>query len=58
MILGRCAERTSRIGLGPAVLVPSLRPPMVNAAAIAALAVLVPAGPRSLSARVSPAAGR
>lgn len=37
MILGRCAERTSRIGLGPGVLVPSLRHPMVNAAAIAEL---------------------
>jgi 5,10-methylenetetrahydromethanopterin reductase len=42
MILGFCAERTSRIGLGPAVLVPSLRHPMVNAAAIAALAELAP----------------
>ena len=42
MILGRCAGRTSRIGLGPAVLVPSLRHPMVNAAAIAALAELAP----------------
>ena len=42
MILGRCAERTSRIGLGPGVLVPSLRHPMVNAAAIAALAELAP----------------
>src|ERR1700740_1400243 len=37
MILNRCAERTSRIGLGPGVLVPSPRPPMVNAAAIAEL---------------------
>lgn len=37
MILQRCAERTSRIGLGPGVLVPSLRHPMVNAAAIAEL---------------------
>jgi 5,10-methylenetetrahydromethanopterin reductase len=37
MVLGRCAERTSRIGLGPGVLVPSLRHPMVNAAAIAEL---------------------
>src|SRR3984893_8308707 len=35
MILTRCAERTSRIGLGPGVLVPSLRHPIVNAAAIA-----------------------
>src|SRR5882762_3622776 len=37
MVLSRCAERTSRIGLGPGVLVPSLRHPMVNAAAIATL---------------------
>ena len=35
--LCRAAERTSRIGLGPAVLVPSLRHPMTNAAAIATL---------------------
>ena len=37
MVLSRCAERTSRIGLGPGVLVSSLRHPMVNAAAIAEL---------------------
>jgi 5,10-methylenetetrahydromethanopterin reductase len=37
MVLSRCAERTSRIGLGPGVLVPGLRHPMVNAAAIAEL---------------------
>ena len=37
MALARCADSTSRIGLGPAVLVPSLRHPMVNAAAIATL---------------------
>jgi 5,10-methylenetetrahydromethanopterin reductase len=36
--LCRAAERTTRIGLGPGVLVPSLRHPMVNAAAIATLA--------------------
>jgi 5,10-methylenetetrahydromethanopterin reductase len=42
MTLGRAAERTSTIGLGPAVLVPSLRHPMVNAAAIASLAALAP----------------
>lgn len=42
MILGRCAQRTSRIGLGPGVLVPSLRHPMVNAAAIAELADQTP----------------
>src|SRR4051794_29266882 len=42
MILGLAAERTSRIGLGPGVLVPSLRHPMVNAAAIATLAEQAP----------------
>jgi 5,10-methylenetetrahydromethanopterin reductase len=41
--LCRSAERTSRIGLGPAVLVPSLRHPMVTAAAIVTLVEL--AGP-------------
>jgi 5,10-methylenetetrahydromethanopterin reductase len=42
MVLALAAVRTSRIGLGPAVLVPSLRHPMVNAAAIAGLAELAP----------------
>jgi 5,10-methylenetetrahydromethanopterin reductase len=42
MILALAAERTSRIGLGPGVLVPSLRHPMVNAAATAALVGLAP----------------
>ncbi|BBZ10939.1 LLM class flavin-dependent oxidoreductase [Mycobacterium branderi] len=42
MVLSRCAERTSRIGLGPGVLVPSLRHPMVNAAAIAELVAQAP----------------
>jgi 5,10-methylenetetrahydromethanopterin reductase len=42
MTLGRAAERTSTIGLGPGVLVPSLRHPMVNAAAIASLVALAP----------------
>jgi 5,10-methylenetetrahydromethanopterin reductase len=42
MTLSLAALRTSRIGLGPAVLIPSLRHPMVNAAAIAALAELAP----------------
>ena len=42
MMLALAAERTSRIGLGPAVLVPSLRDPMVNAAAIAGLEALAP----------------
>jgi 5,10-methylenetetrahydromethanopterin reductase len=38
--LCRAAERTKRIALGPAVLVPSNRHPMTNAAAIAQLAGL------------------
>ncbi len=40
--LALAAERTSTIGLGPGVLVPSLRHPMTNAAAIATLAALAP----------------
>ena len=40
--LARLAERTTHIGLGPGVLVPSLRHPMVNAAAIATVAELAP----------------
>ena len=42
MMLSLAAERTERIGLGPGVLVPSLRHPMVNAAATAALADMAP----------------
>jgi 5,10-methylenetetrahydromethanopterin reductase len=42
MTLALAAERTSEIGLGPAVLVPALRHPMVNAAAVATLAALAP----------------
>jgi 5,10-methylenetetrahydromethanopterin reductase len=42
MMLALAAQRTERIGLGPGVLVPSLRHPMVNAAATAALAELAP----------------
>jgi 5,10-methylenetetrahydromethanopterin reductase len=38
--LCRSADRTSRIGLGPGVLVPSLRHPMTTAAAIATLVEL------------------
>jgi ABC-type sugar transport system substrate-binding protein len=37
MMLALAAERTERIGLGPGVLVPALRHPMVNAAGAAAL---------------------
>src|SRR3954469_21095474 len=42
MMLALAAERTQRIGLGPGVLVPSLRHPMANAAATAALEGLAP----------------
>ena len=42
MTLALAAERTERIGLGPGVLVPSLRHPMVNAAGTAALEALAP----------------
>jgi len=42
MTLARAADRTSRIGLGPGVLIPSLRHVMTNAAAIATLAQLAP----------------
>ena len=42
MALARCADATSTIGLGPAVLVPSLRHVMVNAAAIADLEQMAP----------------
>jgi len=48
--LARCAERTTTIGLGPGVLVPSLRHPMTNAAAIATLVEL--AGPGRISIAV------
>src|SRR4051812_5807656 len=40
--LARAAERTQRIGLGPGVLIPSLRHVMVNAAAAATLVQLAP----------------
>lgn len=42
MTLALAAQRSERIGLGPGVLVPSLRHPMVNAAATATLAALAP----------------
>jgi 5,10-methylenetetrahydromethanopterin reductase len=42
MMLALAAERTATIGLGPGVLVPTLRHPMVNASAAAALADLAP----------------
>jgi 5,10-methylenetetrahydromethanopterin reductase len=42
MIAALCAARTSRIGLGPGVLVPSLRHPLAQAAAIATLEQLAP----------------
>lgn len=40
--LARAAERTERIGLGPGVLVPSLRHPATTAAAVATVAALAP----------------
>src|SRR6188472_3329627 len=49
--LARSAERTSTIGLGPGVVIPSLRHPMTTAAAIATVVDL--AGP----ARVAVAVG-
>jgi len=42
MSLGLAAAQTERIGLGPGVLIPSLRHPMVNAAGTAALVALAP----------------
>jgi 5,10-methylenetetrahydromethanopterin reductase len=42
MALALAAQRTSTIGLGPGVLVPGLRHPMTNAAAIAGLAAIAP----------------
>jgi 5,10-methylenetetrahydromethanopterin reductase len=42
MTLALAAQRTERIGLGPGVLVPTLRHPMVNAAATATLVGLAP----------------
>ena len=42
MALALAAQRTSTIGLGPAVLIPSLRHVMTNAAAIATLEALAP----------------
>jgi 5,10-methylenetetrahydromethanopterin reductase len=42
MTLALAAGQTSRITIGPAVLVPNLRHPMTNAAAIATLAALAP----------------
>jgi 5,10-methylenetetrahydromethanopterin reductase len=48
--LCRAAERTTKIGLGPGVLVPSLRHPMTNAAAIATLASI--AGPERVAIAV------
>ncbi len=50
MMLGKAAERTTRIGLGPGVLIPSLRHPMANAAAIGTLVEL--AGPGRVAVAV------
>jgi 5,10-methylenetetrahydromethanopterin reductase len=64
MMLALAAERTERIGLGPGVLVPTLRHPMVNASGAAALSALAPgrvavafgtgfAGARAMGAKAS-----
>jgi 5,10-methylenetetrahydromethanopterin reductase len=64
MMLALAAERTERIGLGPGVLVPTLRHPMVNASGAAALSSLAPgrvavafgtgfAGARAMGAKAS-----
>ncbi|TDD69180.1 LLM class flavin-dependent oxidoreductase [Actinomadura rubrisoli] len=50
MQLCRAGERTDRIGLGPGVVVPALRHPMVTAAAIATLVSLV--GPERVAVGV------
>jgi 5,10-methylenetetrahydromethanopterin reductase len=42
MIAALCAERTTRIGLGPAVIVPNLRHPLAQASAISTLEQLAP----------------
>jgi 5,10-methylenetetrahydromethanopterin reductase len=42
MMLALAAKRTERIGLGPGVLVPTVRHPMVNASGAATLAALAP----------------
>lgn len=42
MTLALAADRTTAIGLGPGVLIPSLRHPMVTASAIAHLTLLAP----------------
>lgn len=42
VIAALAAERTERIGLGPAVLVPNLRHPLTQASAIATLELLAP----------------
>ncbi len=64
MMLALAAERTERIGLGPGVLVPTVRHPMVNASGAATLSALAPgrvavafgtgfAGARAMGARPS-----
>ena len=42
IMLARAAEVTSRIGLGPGVLNPAMRHPMVNASATAGLVAMAP----------------
>ena len=57
MVLALAAARTSTIALGPGVLVPSLRHPMTNAAAIAGLSAMAPGRVVVASALASPGGG-
>src|SRR2546421_9231869 len=55
MILAQAAQATSRIGLGPGVLNPAFRHPMVNAAGTAGLVALAPGrGAVGVGPRFSP----
>ena len=57
MILALAATRTKKIKLGPGVLIPSLRHPMVTASAIATLVSLVGQDRVVVGARLKPLMG-
>ena len=52
--LCRAAERTERIGLGPGVMIPSMRHPMVTAAACRWTASPTPAPRGGITSRAEP----